>query len=201
MVADSATFKPMPYVNIVIRNKGRGTHSEADGSFKINADRADTLLLSFVGYQTKQIALYDWEPGIILLSEMSFALDSVTITAKRFDNSFYKEIFTDQNNLLRKQNKKLPFYYSKGKKEKIKVRRLENENERVSIYTEFVIKNEELKNRLIKKHTLTEQEYQKLLEKFNEENYSVMYYLTAVELLTLIETFFDANARRLKVPH
>lgn len=196
MVADSATFKSMPYVNIAVRNKLTGTQSDQQGNFKLFATHNDTLLFSFVGYKTKALAVHEWEPGVILLSENPVTLRSVTVEGVRVNDSYYEELFREQHALWEKQNRKLPFFYSKAKKETKKIARLENENARVQTYLEVVVYNSDLKEALLKKYNLDQKTYYDLLTKFNEQNHGIMYYLSASELLSLIYRFYETNAGR-----
>jgi hypothetical protein len=193
IVADSATFNPLPYVNIQILNSTRGTRSDLQGNFSIQASPQDTLLFSFVGYKTLRLPLWNWEPGVIRMTQVTFELRSITIQDTRL-NDLYENLFDDQNARLRKENKKLPFYYSKLKKEKIKIHRLRNENIRVATYVDM-INDPEVKSTLMKKHNLTEETYYTVLRKFNEKNHQAMYYLTPAELLSHLYRFFDAHAR------
>lgn len=192
IVADSASFAPLPYVNVLLKGKNKGTITDQQGSFRIVATSADTLVLTYVGYQTLELSLHDWQTSIILLAEKPTLLNSVTIEERYLDP--YEGMFDEENELLREQNKSLPFYYSRRKKQKIRIARLENENERVKTYVEVVIKNEETKKRLMDTYKLSEEEYYDLLGSFNARNYTVMYYLTAGELMTLLNSFFARNA-------
>jgi len=192
MVGDSATFVALPFVSIQIKGKQIGTHTDINGAFILSATRQDTLVLSSVGYKTIIYPLRDWEPGIILMAEEATLLDDVTITGTRSDP--YQGMFDEQNEALRKANRRVPFYYSRTKKQKIKIGRLSNENLRVQTYVDVVIKNEKLRDGLIQKYNLTDDEYVKLLGDFNAKNYAVMYYLSAPELLSLINNFFAAKA-------
>lgn len=194
VIVDSATLKPLPYVHVVVKNKGTGTQSDAEGKFSLRADYSDTLILSYVGYRRLELPLYGWESSLIRMAEIPFLLESVTLEDYR--EIPYENLFDEENARLEKQNKKLPFYYSKEKKEKIKISRFDNENLRVKTYVETVVINNKLKDYLMEKHKIDENEYYSLLAKFNEENYRVMYYLSASELLSLIYRFFDANAKR-----
>jgi hypothetical protein len=192
MVGDSATFVALPFVTIQVKGRQVGTNTDINGAFSISATRKDTLIFSSVGYKTMLYPLRDWEPGIILLTEQATLLDDVVITDRRGDP--YEGMFDEQNEALRKANKSLPFYYSRTKKQKIKIGRLANENLRVQTYVDVIVKNEKLRDGLITKYNLTEDEYFKLLGDFNAKNYAVMYYLSAPELLSLINNFFAANA-------
>lgn len=193
IVADSATFAALPHVNIRIKNTYRGTTSDVKGNFAIQASRKDTLVFSFVGYKTVERPLYDWEPSMILMAEEKVILNQITIEDIRLGDP-YSYLFEEENERLRQSTKKLPFYMSRGKKERIWVKRLENENLRVKTYVDLVINNPEIKTNLIKKHNLTEQEYYNILTRFNEKNYGTMYYLSASELLSLLNRFFTENA-------
>lgn len=193
VVADSATFKPMPYVNIAVKNKASGTQSDSNGEFKLFASSTDTLTFSFVGYTSAEVPVNEWiSGGVLLLVEKSILLKSITILGSRSE-SFYENIFREENERWQRQNKKLPFYMSKEKKETKKLLRLDNENERVRTYMEVIVMNGELKKTLMKKHNIDDKKYYELIAKFNEENHRIMYYLTASELLSLMYRFFDAN--------
>lgn len=195
IVADSATYSALPYVTIQVRHTTRGVRSDAEGNFSIHATSRDTLVFSFVGYKTIDIPLWDWEPGVILMAQVAFELNTITIQDTRLKDP-YENLFDEENARWRKQNKKLPFYYRKGKKEKIKVQRLANENERVSTYVEVIINNVEVKNALMKRHHITEEQYYALLTEFNEANHGAMYYLTHAELLSLLYRFYEAHCRK-----
>lgn len=194
MVVDSATFQSMEHVNIAIKNQFKGTQSNSDGTFKLFATSRDTLVFSFVGYKTIEISIYNWQEGIILMAEDPYILNSITVQGKRLKNSFYEEIFEDKIISREKEYDKLPFYYSKEKKERIKVQRFENENARVQTYMDVVVFNVDLKKNLMKKYDLKDSEYYDLLSRFNEQHHKVMYYLTASELLSLLYRFYEVNA-------
>lgn len=194
IVADSASFDALPYVTVRVKNRDRGTFTDSKGAFTLTANRQDTLVFSLVGYKSVEFPLYDWEPSMILLAESVTMLDAVTVEDRYI--SPYDGMFHEQNEQLRRQNKKLPFYYSRRKRQKAMIGRLVNENVRVKTYVDVVINMPETKENLMKTHRLTEAQYYDLLSKFNEQNYSVMYYLTASELLSLLNRFFSRNAPR-----
>jgi hypothetical protein len=191
IVGDSATFEALPYVTVKVKNQNRGTFSDQQGTFTLTASRQDTLVFSLVGYRSVEIPLYDWEPSLILMTESTILLETITVE-ERYSNP-YQGMFDEQNEALRKQHKKLPFYYSKRKRQKVMIGRLQNENVRVKTYVDVVVNMPETRENLMKKHNLTEEQYYDLLGKFNEQNYQVMYYLSAAELLSLLNKFFDRN--------
>jgi hypothetical protein len=192
MVADSATFRPLPYVTVQIKNKAKGTISDSDGNFKIVANEEDTLVFSFLGYSTVEMSARGWEPNLILMAEKATMLKTIEIvdSAERSD---YEDLFSEDISAWEKSRRKLPFYYSRTKKEKIRVGRLEDENVRVKTYVDLIVKNDETKNKLMQKYNLTEAQYYDILGGFNARNYRVMYFLSAPELLTLLNRYFEAH--------
>jgi hypothetical protein len=191
MVADSATFNSLPYVTIRVKNKNHGTMTDQKGNFRIQAAPTDTLVLSLLGYETIEQPLYDWETSIIRMPERATVLQSVTVGGVRQEN-YYEGMFDEQN--AQRFDRQIPFYYSKEKKEKKKLGFLQAENVLVQTYVDVVLKSPETKEGLIKKYKLTEGEYYSLLAKFNEKNQEFMYYLTAPELITLLNDFYAIYA-------
>jgi hypothetical protein len=193
IVVDSATFSPLPYVSVQIKNKSRGTNTDNQGNFSILALPQDTLVFSLLGYERLEYPLFDYEASVIRMAERATILKTITINESRSDNP-YEGLFDDQNAALLKR--RIPFYYSKARKEKIKVGRWKDETIRVQTYVEVVINNPETKANLMKKFSLTEDEYYKLLTQFNEKHYNVMYYLSAAELISFLNRFFEINSTK-----
>ena len=189
IVVDSATFSPLPYVNVVVKHSLHGTSTNDKGNFSVMATPRDTLILSLVGYERLELPLFDYEPSVIRMAEQGTLLKPVIINDSRLSENLYEGMFDAQNAQLRKR---IPFFYSKAKKEKIKVGRWKDENLRVKTYVDVIINNPETKAGLMKTYGLRDDEYYKMLEAFNEKHYLVMYYLTAAELTSLLNRFFEA---------
>ncbi|MFZ6010159.1 MAG: carboxypeptidase-like regulatory domain-containing protein [Bacteroidota bacterium] len=190
IVVDSAAFSPLPYVNVVVKHRLHGTSTDEKGNFSVMANPHDTLILSLVGYERLELPLIDYEPSVIRMAERRTLLKPVIINDSRLSENLYDGMFDEQNAQLRKR---IPFYYSKAKKEKIKVGRWKDESLRVKTYVDVVINNPETKSMLMKAYGLRDDEYYKILEAFNEKHYLVMYYLTAAELTSLLNRFFEAH--------
>ena len=56
-VLDKSTAKPMPFVNIRFDKSKRGTASDIDGFFTLDAAKADSLTFSFAGYRDTTVAV------------------------------------------------------------------------------------------------------------------------------------------------
>lgn len=70
-----ASGAPMPGVNVLIRGTTAGTATDANGSFSIQAAESDVLVLSFIGYQTQEIAV-----GTQTNIEIELSEDLTTLT-------------------------------------------------------------------------------------------------------------------------
>lgn len=59
MVLDGSTEElfPVPYTNILVKNKGRGTYSDFQGFFSIVVEKGDTIAFSAVGYETVEFEI------------------------------------------------------------------------------------------------------------------------------------------------
>jgi hypothetical protein len=196
IVVDSATFAPLPYVSIQVKHKNIGTTSDTRGNFSILATRDDTLVFSLLGYEHLEYPLYDYEASVIMMAERSTMLRSITINDTRLDNP-YEGLFDDQNAEREKRlHKRIPFYYHRGKKDKIKAGRWREESMHAQTYVDVVINNPTTKANLMKKYSLGEKEYYDILTRFNERYYNVMYYLTQAELLSFLNQFFERETSK-----
>lgn len=167
LVVDSATFAPLPYVTIRIKGTLRGTSADIQGKFSVMATTRDTLVFSLIGYESIEVPLNNWEASVIRLAERPTLLKPIIIEGTEINP--YEGIFDEENARWQKLNKKLPFYYSRWKKEKIKLGRVRQENLRAETYVDVIIRNVETKAGLMRKHHLTEAEYYSILTKFNEK--------------------------------
>lgn len=192
IVVDSASLTALARVNVQIKHRTTGTSTDDKGFFSIRALPTDTLIFSLVGYEPLVLPLANYEPGMIRLSEKYTLLEAVTIDEYRRQN-LYEGMFDEQN--ARRQTS-IPFYFSKAKKEKIKVAALKEENILVKTYVDLVVNNPAFKASLMKKYALTEAEYYRILTSFNETHHRVMYHLTQAELLSLLNTYFEGHASR-----
>ncbi len=83
---DADTGDPIPYANIGILDKNRGTLSEPDGTFELvlpQTLRKDTLRISCIGYAPLAIPIQAWQNGTFALQPDSKVLEEVRIEAKR----------------------------------------------------------------------------------------------------------------------
>lgn len=190
IVVDSASFMPLANVNVKLKNTYRGTITDSKGNFSILAKDTDTLALSLVGYNTLEFPLFGYEPGLIRLTEKETLLAPIVIHDTRVYANPYEGMFDDQAERLKK---KIPFYYSKARKDKVKAANWREQSQQVETYVRVVIQDAETKNGLIRKFKLTEKEYYDMLTSFNEMHYQAMYFLTEGELRSLLNKYFEIH--------
>ena len=75
------TGLPVAGATILVGGSASGTTSNADGSFVIEAPEDGTLLVSFIGYQSQQIAVAGKTHIDIVLKEDAQAIDDVIVMA------------------------------------------------------------------------------------------------------------------------
>ncbi len=80
-VIDSESGESLPGVNILLKGKGRGTVSDLEGNFAINALEGDVLVFSYVGYLNQEYTIRNSAAITISLQLDSKALDEVVVTA------------------------------------------------------------------------------------------------------------------------
>lgn len=82
VVYDAKTRKPLPGVNISIKGTTTGTSSNAEGRFELNTSLlSDTLIFSFIGYQTRQIPLQGRTHIEVALRQQAISGEEVVVVA------------------------------------------------------------------------------------------------------------------------
>ena len=65
---------PLPSVSVIIKNSEKGVSTDFDGNFSIDASEGDVLVLSSIGFESKEITV-DSVSISVILSESSSELD------------------------------------------------------------------------------------------------------------------------------
>jgi len=89
-VVESGSDSPLPGVNVSVRNTTTGTATDISGEYTIEAERGDTLVFSFLGYQTvTKAALTSGTMNISMREEVALLNDIVVVG---YGSSTKKEI-------------------------------------------------------------------------------------------------------------
>jgi len=80
-VTDADNQDPLPGVTVQIKGTNTGTITTADGTFRLNnvPASANTLVFSFVGYETKEVALEEGKTSYNITLQNGKALDEVVV--------------------------------------------------------------------------------------------------------------------------
>ena len=72
---------PVPGVTVVIEGLARGTQTDADGSFSLQAPEGSTLVVSFIGFATQKIKVTDQNVYNIAIAQDTKQLQEVVVTS------------------------------------------------------------------------------------------------------------------------
>ncbi len=75
---------PLPGASVVVKGTTTGSTTDFDGKFSINAEVGDTLVVSYIGFETKEVTAESGEMSIQLSSGV--ALSEVVIVGSRAPN-------------------------------------------------------------------------------------------------------------------
>ncbi len=72
---------PLGGVNIIVKNTSRGTQSDVDGHYEIATKSSDTLVFSYLGYNSQEVAVGSGSILNVTMQSDATALDAVVINA------------------------------------------------------------------------------------------------------------------------
>ncbi len=79
-VVSSEKGEKMPGVSALIKGTTRGTTTDLNGRFSLDAKNGETLVFSFIGYQTKEVVINNQTVLEVILTEAAENLDEVVVT-------------------------------------------------------------------------------------------------------------------------
>lgn len=207
IVVDSASLTPLPNVHIQLKHKTIGTITDSKGNFSITVSAYDTVIFSLIGYKTTERVFSRSETDILVrLVEESRVLNTVTVEDQavkiegldppdenkfeKFQNTTYNprpgEVATFGPGI------RIGIGGAKDRKQKAKVEQVREENEKAKAYIQ-VVSSPDVKGKLMDKYGLDEEEYFRILEKFNAKYREYLYDIDTQNLITMIFSFFERN--------
>jgi TonB-linked SusC/RagA family outer membrane protein len=109
-VTSSEDGSTLPGVNITVKGTSRGTSTNAEGTFQLNAPANSTLVFSFIGFTTQEIAIGNRTNISVTLAPDASQLQEVVVTAlgisrdKKALNYAVQDLKADKLNFARDQN-------------------------------------------------------------------------------------------------
>jgi hypothetical protein len=201
IVLDSTTFQALPFVAVQVKGKPIGISTTENGTFTVSCAQGDTLVFTRLGYKPVLLKITKTNDRLkIMLAEDTKMLRDVTVYGdyeiKGIDD-WKKDLPPNTQIQLKKQTLEPPpnevavfgpgITIGLGGKDKTKNKR--DELSRTETYRK-TISDPETKKQLISLYNLTEEQYNKKLERFNEENPDVFYLTSAQEIITMMIQFF-----------
>lgn len=194
IVIDSVTFQSLSDVHIRINGRA-GTSTDSKGSFTIIAAPFDTLTFSRIGYlPVKFPVILDEEDIIIVMSEDVTYLLPVTVTAP-FTRS---PLIRDKPVVAPRTPRPSPLatgsgiafdYFSRAQRERRKLQRLLQANEKVHSYN-LVITDPDFKHEIMERYALTDDEYYNAVIAFNTNHLATIEYKTVEEVTSILHDYF-----------
>jgi iron complex outermembrane receptor protein len=80
-VTASTDGQPLPGVSIVVKGTSQGTTTDASGKYSISASKNGTLVFSFIGYKTQEVAIASRSVVDLALAEDATMINEVVVTA------------------------------------------------------------------------------------------------------------------------
>lgn len=80
-IVKSAQGESLPGATVVIKGSTQGSTTDINGRFMLQAQSGDVLVISFVGYESKELVLGSETSVSITLNELASELEGVVITA------------------------------------------------------------------------------------------------------------------------
>ena len=109
-VTSSEDGSVLPGVNVTVKGSSRGASSDATGTFQLNAPSGSTLVFSFIGFTTQEVAIGNRTNISVVLNPDAAQLQEVVVTAlgisrdKKALNYAVQDLKSDKLNFARDQN-------------------------------------------------------------------------------------------------
>ena len=100
----------LPGVNIAVKGTTRGTTTDVNGTYQLNAPTGSTLVFSFIGFSTQEVPIGNRTTVNVKLATDAAQLQEVVVTAlgiareKKALNYAVQEVKADKLNFAREQN-------------------------------------------------------------------------------------------------
>ncbi|MGO4818430.1 carboxypeptidase-like regulatory domain-containing protein, partial [Flavobacterium sp. W22_SRS_FP1] len=97
--------QPLPGASIIIKGTNKNTQTDFDGNFSIEATNGDILIISYLGFISKEVTLTEETSIIIILKESTNTLDEVVVVGygSKSKTKLISSISTVDTEALKKQ--------------------------------------------------------------------------------------------------
>jgi hypothetical protein len=213
IAADSATMKPLAYVNLQIKNYLRGTFTNEKGYFSLSLSEADTVIFSMVGYQSRAVPVKTiLNSPVVYLREINRMLREITVSP--FEQvrlpdipktkiltmpDFQKDYSSRSSPMLQPFGPTISILgiisrFTKYEKERKKLPKVRDENKLAGTFISLVSDSSFIKE-FTTIYNISLEEYQRVLQTFNENYRTSIYKLPKDELISLLHIFYAESKK------
>ncbi|MBP0902256.1 carboxypeptidase-like regulatory domain-containing protein [Mariniflexile gromovii] len=96
---------PLPGVNVLVKGTSDGIATDFDGKFSLKANKGDVLVMSYIGFKTKELKITEKENNIILVMDEAILDGMVVVGYGVVDESETKYVCSPEELERKKQNK------------------------------------------------------------------------------------------------
>lgn len=193
IVIDSISFEALPAVFVRVKNTNTSFLVESTGIFAIKTKPVDTLVISHIGYYEAIVPLIFEEDAIMVRMRPKITiLDEVVITSRRlYPNELNPRVSRTPATRTVMGSLHQPWeYFNKREKEKRKLVKLMQENDRIKTFME-VLTDPSIKEEFMENYSLEETEYYDILVKFNQQKFPVIYSNDSDKIIDALRDFFE----------
>lgn len=197
IVIDSISFEALPAVFVRVKHTKTSFLVEPTGIFTLNTKPTDTLLISHIGYYETIVPLMFEEDAIMVRMRPKITLlDEVVITSRRlYPNEVSPRVSTPPKTRTFMGSLADPWeYFNKKQKEKRKLVKLMQENDRIKTFIE-VITDPSIKEELMEDYAVEEAAYYDILVKFNQQKFPVIYSNDSDKIIEALHAFFERETQ------
>ncbi len=195
-IADSITLAPLADVHVALKGRLAGTVSSENGFFSVAALPTDTLVFSLTGYVPYELPLiFEEDILFVRLREKITYLDEIKITASRLLETA-RPARSLPKPLPESSAFTSPFeYFSRWQREKRKLLRLADENNKTFLYNQ-IVNDPFIRKDLLQEFNLSETTYYNLLVKFNQQKPEVQYFTDVDKIIIALRNFIKQQTQK-----
>lgn len=197
IVIDSISFEALPAVFVRVKNTNISFLAETTGIVTLKTKPTDTLLISHIGYYEATIPLMFEEDAIMVRMRPKITLlDEVVITSRKlYPNELNPRVSRTPKTPTLGESLAQPWeYFNKREKEKRKLVKLMQENDRIKTFME-VITDPSVKEELMTDYSIEEEVYYTILVKFNQQKFPVIYSNDSEKIIEALHNFFEQETQ------
>lgn len=197
IVVDSLSFEALPAVFIRVKNGKTSFMADPSGIVTIKTKPTDTLVLSHIGYYEVTIPLFFEEEAIMVRMRPKITLlDEVVISSRKlYPNELNPRVSRVPQTRTVWNSLNQPWeYFNRLEKEKRKLVKLMQENDRIKTYME-VITDPSVKDELMEDYEVAEDDYYMILAKFNQKKLPVIYSNDSQQIIDALHEFFEKETQ------